>query len=147
MMRHELKYLVFMRVAEQLTTLSTCVRRQVGCVLLDANFKVLSTGYNGVPSGYAHCTDERYRCPGAELPSGQGLDKCEAIHAEQNALLQCPDVSKIHYCVVTCFPCVHCTKLLLNTGCRIILYRDEYFPEGMQLWQRKNRGAHQVKTV
>lgn len=103
---------------------ATCARRQVGCVLLNERGHILATGYNGVAAGQPHCTDQN--CPGAGLPSGQGLESCQAIHAEQNALLQCPDVYKIHTAIVTTAPCVTCTKLLLNTSCQRIVYFEDY---------------------
>ncbi len=123
---------------------STCVRRQVGCVLLNAKGHVLATGYNGVASGLRHCNDvDLYQadvtspnaCPGAEAPSGQDLDGCLAIHAEQNALLQCSDPHEIHACYVTASPCVTCTKLLMNTSCQKIFFRDAYsHPQAERMW-------------
>lgn len=117
---------------------STCLRRHVGCVLLDKQGRVLSTGYNGVARGQAHCNQPTgfsvnppadvfgHACPGAKAVSGTNLDGCHAIHAEQNALLQCKDIDAIHSCYVTTSPCMTCTKLLLNTGCQEIFFMDEY---------------------
>lgn len=111
----------------------TCRRRQVGCVLLDADGFVLATGYNGRAAGLTHCLDEP--CAGAGAPSGQDLDRCEAIHAEQNALLRCQDVRRVHTCYVTTSPCLTCVKLLLNTGCRRIVFTQNYpQPAAEQLW-------------
>lgn len=105
-------------------TRATCARRRVGCVLVGYSGHVLSTGYNGPAVGRDHCVD--YPCAGVGAASGTSLELCEAIHAEQNALLQCRDVREIHTCYCTHSPCVHCIKLLLNTGCRDILYLWEY---------------------
>ncbi|CAB4142577.1 ComEB Deoxycytidylate deaminase [uncultured Caudovirales phage] len=118
----------------------TCARRQVGCVLLNHRGHVLSTGYNGKAAGSKHCLD--VPCPGAGLPSGTGLDLCEAIHAEQNALLQCPDVYDIRTCYVTTSPCVHCVKLLMNTGCRRIVFLEAYAhaDEARRMWQSEGQG-------
>ena len=117
---------------------ATCARRSVGCVLISSRGHVLSTGYNGVPRGHTHCTD--VRCPGAALPSGTGLDVCEAIHAEQNALLQCKDVEQIDTAYVTTMPCMTCTKLLLNTSCRRIVYVEPYpHDAAKQLWIKNGR--------
>jgi dCMP deaminase len=141
--------------AMQLATITagrtTCCRRAVGCVLLNARGHVLATGYNGVAAGLPHCNEPGYAytssidvpgavvvhgiavkyayphaCSGATAPSGTNLDACQAIHAEQNALLQCRDVYAIHTCYVTASPCVTCCKLLLNTGCERIVYAEEY---------------------
>lgn len=102
----------------------TCPRRQVGCVLWDKDGNELSTGYNGPPRGRVHCIDEA--CPGAGKPSGTGLELCEAIHAEANALLRCRDVSLIHTAYITHSPCLHCVKLLQNTGCKEIVFAIPY---------------------
>ena len=129
----------FMEIAKVVAKRSTCARRSVGCVLMDQRKHILATGYNGVAAGRPHCIDEP--CPGACSESGTDLDLCEAIHAEQNALLQCPDVGGITVCYVTVFPCVHCTKLLLNTGCRKIVYAQEYPNKGLRLWLDDDRLA------
>lgn len=115
---------------------ATCGRRQVGCILVDVHKQVLATGYNGPAAGEAHCTD--HPCAGAHLPSGTGLSVCEAIHAEANALLQCRDKFAIHTAYVTTPPCRDCVKLLMNTGCRRIVFVGNYpqMEEARELWQR-----------
>ena len=85
-------------------------------------------------------TEYPHACPGAQAPSGQNLDGCQAIHAEQNALLQCRDVYAIHTCYTTASPCLTCVKLLLNTGCVRIVYRELYpQPEALALWASARR--------
>ena len=84
----------------------------------------MATGYNGRPRGFKECLHSP--CEGAVAGSGTQLDKCEAIHAEANALLQCNDVESIDTAYCTTAPCIHCAKLLLNTGCHRVMYRDEY---------------------
>lgn len=127
---------------------STCLRRHVGCVLLSARGHVLSTGYNGVAAGQKHCNEHDqfhetgypHACEGADAKSGTQLDLCQAIHAEQNALLQCRDIYAVDICYVTVSPCVTCTKLLLNTSCRRILFVDPYpQPEARRLWVEAGR--------
>lgn len=129
----------FLGMAWLLALRGTCARRQVGCVLTDIRWHVLATGYNGPASKEPHCSEEA--CPGALLPSGTGLDKCEAIHAEQNALLQCRDVYDIRRCYSTTAPCLHCVKLLLNTGCHEIIFFQDYphTEESKRLWERASR--------
>ena len=114
----------FLAMAELVSLRATCVRRRVGCVLVDKHNHVLATGYNGVAAGQPHCFD--VRCPGADMPSGTGLEKCQAIHAEQNAILQCKDVHAIETAYITTSPCPTCTKLLMNTGCKRIVYSNAY---------------------
>ena len=113
------------KIAQLVAQRGTCCRRQVGCVLVNARGQVMSTGYNGVAAGETHCEGGN-RCQGADLPSGTGLDKCQAIHAEQNALLQCKDVWDIDTCYTTASPCTLCVRLLLNTGCKHIVFLSPY---------------------
>lgn len=115
----------------------TCARRKVGCVLFDAQGHELGSGYNGPASGEAHCTDQA--CPGATLAPGTGLETCEAIHAEQNALLRCRDVTRIRVAYVTHSPCLHCVKLLMNTSCTRIVFATPYAHDAAAkaLWERK----------
>lgn len=128
----------FMSMALLVATRATCPRRQVGCVLINHRGHVLATGYNGVAAGVRHCTE--HNCPGACMPSGQGLEMCEALHAEQNALLQCRDVFTIDTAYVTASPCVTCTKLLMNTSCQRIVFLDEYpQPAAKDLWRSIGR--------
>lgn len=118
----------FIAMARLVATRSTCARRTVGCVLVNARGHVLATGYNGVAAGLPHCNDPSgvHRCTGASAASGTNLDGCGAIHAEQNALLQCRDVFAIDTCYATTPPCVTCVKLLMNTSCRRIVFLGEY---------------------
>lgn len=136
----------FLRMATLVATRSTCLRRQVGCVLANDKGHVLATGYNGVPAGQAHCnyhdpfyeTGYPHACVGAHAPSGTQLDSCDAIHAEQNALLQCRDVYQIDTVYCTTAPCATCTKLLLNTTARRVVFVDTYpgSAENQVRWER-----------
>lgn len=155
----------FISMAQLVATRATCLRRSVGCVLVDARGHVLATGYNGVAAGMPHCNelvdkillcDTRpnfsthhmmdvephypHACPGAQSPSGTNLDACQAIHAEQNALLQCHDVFDIDTCYCTVSPCITCTKLLMNTSCRRIVYSEDYpHNAAKDLWLKAGR--------
>lgn len=112
----------------------TCARRRVGCVLFDVDGHELATGYNGPPVGEHHCrllTDQLgpatlLACEGRDAAPGTSLEKCQAIHAEQNALLRCADVRRVHSCYVTASPCLHCVKMLANTACKRIVFLDHY---------------------
>jgi dCMP deaminase len=118
----------FIAMAQLVATRGTCVRRKAGCVLTNKNNHVLSTGYNGKPKGQAHCLDEP--CSGgANSESGKDYDKCGAIHAEANALLQCKNTQEIEYCYITVFPCIHCLKLLMSTSCKTIVYNEIHVDE------------------
>lgn len=121
----------FLQVADLLKARTTCPRRAVGCVLVDEHDFIMATGYNGNARGTDHCIDTP--CPGAQSASGQDLDKCEAIHAEQNALLQCSDVMRIKKAYTTTLPCVHCMKLFMNTSVEEIYFIEDYAPMRAQV--------------
>lgn len=129
---------VCLDIAETLAKRGTCARRKVGCVLADHRNFIIGTGYNGVASGLDHCINSP--CFGALLPPGSGtsLYACEAIHAEQNALLQCKDVQQIKTCYVTYSPCIQCTKLLLNTSCSRVIFLEpsSHNVESEALWKK-----------
>lgn len=114
----------FMAIAFVLSGRGTCARRKVGCVLTNSFQHIIGTGYNGAPRGAPHCYE--FGCSGIGHGSGLGLDHCEAIHAEQNALLQCRSPQTIHTAYTTTFPCVTCFKLLANTSCKQIIYFEDY---------------------
>jgi dCMP deaminase len=116
---------------------ATCAKLKVGCVLVDSKQRIIGSGYNGVARGEQHCTD--LPCIGAYAP--KGADLCEAIHAETNALLTCKDADNIDTCYTTHAPCMRCTKTLLNTGCKhiVFLHGDNYEPAARQLWLKANR--------
>lgn len=126
----------FLAIAAVVAERGTCARRKVGCVLVNFRGHVLATGYNGVAAGETHCSE--HPCPGAGYPSGQGLEHCQAIHAEANALLQCKDVYEIDTAYVTVPPCVHCVKLLMNTSCKVIVFDGNYphMEQAQALWTK-----------
>lgn len=122
----------FMKVAELAAERSTCLRRHVGAVLVKDN-RIIATGYNGAPSHLEHCSEMEGGCLREKLniPSGQRHELCRAIHAEQNALVQCAkygipcDGSTVY---VTVSPCIICLKLLINAGIKRIVTYD-YYPD------------------
>ena len=129
----------FLRMAYLVSERGTCARRKVGCVFVNKRNHVIATGYNGNPSGFIHCINQP--CDGAKSKSGEDLDKCQAIHAEQNALLQCKDVYDIDRVYTTLEPCVHCIKLLLNTSAKQIIFGEKYVHDlARSLWEISGRG-------
>jgi dCMP deaminase len=124
----------FLRMAYLVSERGTCARRKV-----NKRNHVIATGYNGNPSGFIHCINQP--CDGAKSKSGEDLDKCQAIHAEQNALLQCKDVYDIDRVYTTLEPCVHCIKLLLNTSAKQIIFGEKYVHDlARSLWEISGRG-------
>ena len=120
----------YMNIAVQTSLRSTCIRRKVGAIIVKDN-RILSTGYNGAPSGLPNCCDDCKRCyrSAHNIPSGQMLDMCYAVHAEQNAILNAmktgEDLRGASLYVNT-YPCATCMKLTLQVGIRNIYFIDEY---------------------
>ena len=135
----ESKNIYFLRMAQLVATQGTCLRRQVGAVAVNARGHVMATGYNGVPSGVSHC-NEGHPCPGAGATSGTDLDRCLAVHAEVNLLAQCRDVWEIDTVYLTASPCFSCTKALLTSGTRRLVYLELYpHPASRALWTGTGR--------
>ena len=133
------KVRTFLTMARVLAEQSTCSRRKVGAIFTNEHHHIIASGYNGNAAGMDHCIDKP--CAGARLKSGSGLDACEAIHAEQNALIQCKDHMAIRVAYLTTSPCMHCVKMLLNTGCQNIIFIDQYTncEAEKELWQKSGR--------
>jgi len=131
----------FLKIAQLAATRSTCLRRQVGAVLVKEK-KILATGYNGAPSGVAHCSAVGCLREQENVPSGQRHELCRGLHAEQNAIIQ----AAYHgvsiqgaglYC--TNFPCVICSKMLINAGICSICYLEGY-PDSLSERMLKEAG-------
>ncbi|MFC1805054.1 cytidine/deoxycytidylate deaminase family protein [Candidatus Omnitrophota bacterium] len=118
----------FMEVALLVSKRATCLRRSVGAVLVKDK-KILATGYNGAPSGLAHCIDIGCLRQKLKVPSGQRHELCRGLHAEQNVILQAAlygTSTKASTLYITHQPCVICTKMLINAGIREIVISDGY---------------------
>lgn len=124
----------FMAIVEDVATRSTCRRRRVGAILVKDK-RIIATGYNGGPTGLAHCLDIGCLREQLGIPSGQQHELCRGVHAEQNAIIQAARYGvhtdgSVLYC--TTQPCVQCTKMLLNAGVSEIVFREGY-PDGLAL--------------
>lgn len=121
----------FMEIASLVSKRSTCLRRQVGAVIVkDKN--ILSTGYNGAPSGITHCEVTGCLREKLNVPSGERHELCRGLHAEQNAIIQ----AAFHgtsikdstlYC--TNLPCSICSKMLINAGIIKIIFKEGYMDD------------------
>lgn len=118
----------FMSIAETVATRSTCVRRQIGAIIVRDRM-ILTTGYNGAPRGVAHCTETGCIRNKLNIPSGERHELCKAVHSEQNAIIQAARHG-ISICggdmYVTTFPCVICAKMIINAGLKTVFYTGEY---------------------
>jgi len=118
----------FLSIARLIGSRSTCLRRQVGAVVVKDK-RILSTGYNGAPQGFKHCSEVGCVRAAGKVPPGERHELCRGIHAEQNAVVQAAafgvSISGASlYC--THFPCVLCTKILINAGIRRLVVREAY---------------------
>jgi len=118
----------FLELARLVSKRSTCLRRQVGAVLVKDK-KILTTGYNGAPSGTKHCTDIGCLREKMKIPSGERHELCRGLHAEQNVLLQAAlhgTSTKGSTLYITNQPCMICAKMLINAGIKEIVIADGY---------------------
>ena len=137
----------FMEIAEIVKTRSTCIRRQIGAVIVKDN-RIITTGYNGAPSGCRHCT-EIGSCYRQEhnIPSGERHELCRALHAEQNAIIQAARIGNTTdgaTIYVTNQPCVICAKMCINAGIKRIVYKDSY-PDPLAVEMLEEAGIELVK--
>jgi dCMP deaminase len=119
----------FLTITRQVAERSTCNRAKVGAVIVrDRN--IIATGYNGSPAGLPHCTEVGCLIYSSRTPSGETEENCfRTIHAEINAIAQAAkNGASIRDAdiYITHTPCIHCFKVLLNTGIRGIYYEREY---------------------
>jgi dCMP deaminase len=118
----------FMKLAEDVSTRSTCIRRSVGAIIVKDK-RILSTGYNGAPTDISHCTEETCLRTKYNVPSGERHELCRGLHAEQNAIIQAAyhGVSiKGAAIYITHQPCSICTKMLINAGIKKIICKSPY---------------------
>lgn len=118
----------FLEVTRVVATRSTCLRRQVGAVVVKDR-RILTTGYNGAPSGLAHCTERGCLREQLGIPSGQRYELCRGLHAEQNAIIQGATygVSLLGATLYTTLePCVTCAKMVINAGIVRVVYAQAF---------------------
>ena len=118
----------FMDFARLARCRSTCIRRQVGAVIVKER-NLLATGYNGHPRGFPH--PDEIGCLRLErnIPSGERHDLCRGLHAEQNAIIQAAyHGTSIRDAVIYCthYPCVICVKMIINAGLVAVYYAEGY---------------------
>ena len=138
----------FMQIAEIVKTRSTCLRRQVGALIVKDN-RIITTGYNGAPEGIKHCSDLG-SCLRSELkiPSGERHELCRALHAEQNAIIQAAKIDESTQCAtmyVTLQPCVICAKMAINAGIKKIVYKGDY-PDELSLNMLNEANVELIKV-
>ncbi len=118
----------FTNIANQVATRSTCLRRQVGAVIVKEK-RILATGYNGAPSGLEHCLTKGCLREQLGIPSGEHQELCRGLHAEQNAIIQAAlHGVQLNDAIIysTHKPCVMCSKMIINAGLKSIRYVEGY---------------------
>jgi len=118
----------FLSIADLISKRSTCLRRNVGAVLVKDK-RILATGYNGAPSGIKHCSTAGCIREKLKVPSGERHELCRGLHGEQNAFLQ----AALHGTSLkgaslysTTQPCIICAKMIINAGIKEIVIKGDY---------------------
>ena len=136
----------FMDIVSLVSKRSTCLRRSVGSAIIKDK-RVLSTGYNGAPTGIRHCRETGCIREEMNLPSGERHELCRGIHAEQNAIIQ----AALHgvsikgatlFC--TNLPCAICAKMIINAGIEKIIHQDGY-ADHMSTEMFEEAGIHVIQ--
>ena len=136
----------FMSIADMVKTRSTCMRRQVGAVIV-RDKRILTTGYNGTPTGLKHCGEVGCLRDELKIPSGERHELCRGIHAEQNAIIQAA-VSGVSIQDSTIYvnlsPCILCTKMIINAGITRIVTKEPY-NDSLALKMLEESGIEYIK--
>ena len=117
----------FMKIAEDASTRSNCLRRKVGALIVKQR-NIISAGYNGTPIGVKNCFEGG--CPRclSDVPPGEGYDTCICVHAEANAILLAArhgNATEGGVMYTTIRPCLSCLKEAVQAGIQEIVYGQE----------------------
>ena len=120
----------FLRMADTASLRADCTRRKCGAILVSADNRIISSGFNGAPSGAFGCLTDN-ACPRGqmsydEIKAFSSYANCIAIHAEKNAILWCPPSQRSGTTLyVNQSPCPDCRVFAANCGIKRIVW-----PEG-----------------
>jgi dCMP deaminase len=138
-----------MEITRLVASRSTCIRRKVGAIIVKEK-KILTTGYNGAPSGLAHCIDVGCLRDKLGIPSGERHELCRGLHAEQNAIIQAAYHGiSINGATLYCtnLPCIICTKMIINAGITRVVYQGGYAdPLARQMWEESKVAVEQFQS-
>ena len=118
----------FLQLADLVASRSTCLRRQVGAVLV-RDERIIATGYNGAPRGIQHCLEAGCLREKMGIPSGERYELCRGVHAEQNAIINAAyygvsTKGAVLYC--TNQPCLICARMIINAGIIKVVHRGNF---------------------
>jgi len=136
----------FMEIAELVASRSTCLRRNVGAVIVKDR-RILTTGYNGAPRGLKHCEVTGCLREQMGIPSGEKQELCRGLHAEQNAIIQAAMYGisiQNSYLYCTDQPCITCAKMIINAGITRIYYKNSY-PDKLAEKLLSDAGIEKIK--
>ncbi|MFH1285189.1 MAG: cytidine/deoxycytidylate deaminase family protein [Candidatus Micrarchaeota archaeon] len=130
----------FMRMCYLVAERSTCKRHKYGSVIVRGK-RLLATGYNGAPKGLPHCLEIGCLRDELGIASGTRHEICRAVHAEQNAILQCAlhgisaDGATLY---INEIPCRICAKMIINAGIKRVVYTAGKYPdkEAFELFEK-----------
>lgn len=120
----------FLEIANTVSLRADCTRRKCGAVLVDSKNRIISTGYNGAPSGVPGCMTKN-ACPRGqmtydEIKAFSSYANCIAIHAEKNAILWCEPVRRYGSTLyVNQPPCSDCQIFATSCGVKEIIWKDD----------------------
>ena len=137
----------FIEIVELVKTRSTCLRRQVGALIVKDR-RILSTGYNGAPMGIKHCSEVGCLREELHVPSGERHELCRGVHAEQNAIVQAAYSGtsiKGSTLYITTSPCSVCAKMIINAGIKKVIFKGDY-PDKMAMSMLAEAGVRVVKV-
>ena len=124
----------YLNIAAEVAKRSTCLRRQYGAVIVK-NDEIVATGYNGSPRGAVNCTSVG-KCWRHEnnIPHGERYEVCEAVHAEQNAIISASRkdmIGSVLYLAgwengerIEAIPCAICSRLIRNAGIEKVISKE-----------------------
>jgi len=121
----------YMDVAERFAQLSSAVRLQVGAIVVKDD-RIISIGYNGMPTGWDNCCEEEVLVDYGNRSSDAKYElksKPEVLHAESNAiakLAKSPESGEGASIFITHSPCIDCAKLIYQSGIATVYYKNNY---------------------
>ncbi|MEY3084749.1 MAG: hypothetical protein RL037_929 [Bacteroidota bacterium] len=129
----------YLRLAESWSKLSHCKRKQVGAIIVKDNI-IISDGYNGTPAGFDNCCENE-----------NGVTHWYVLHAEANAILKvakstnnCKDATLY----LTHSPCKDCSKLVLQSGIKRLVYKESYKDtSGITFLQNAGLEIEQIEQI
>lgn len=147
------KHRMMMNIAHEMASQSKCISKNVGAVIAKDG-RIISTGYNGTPSGLPNCCDVAeelkfgylFECPNTLIKEMRMYDRAKhsawseqnEIHAEQNAIIFAAKHGvAVQDCImyVTHSPCPTCCKIIAQSGIQTVIY-DELYDRSPSNWDK-----------